>query len=174
MMDRMTKSILMAFLLCACAGTDGNAVAEQGTPGEQGPMGPAGPAGPSGQPGTPGPEGPAGEAGVPGTQGSTGPEGPAGPAGEAGAPGSPISKSGLYMVQATYALSSTGADSPATCADDNDVALTGGCIYSGTSSVRPSSYPTNNDSTAGKAAWLCSTYGSGGTVLVVAWCLKVP
>ena len=101
----------------------------------QGQTGPAGPTGPQGPPGddgvdgadgTPGPAGPAGPAGADGAQGPVGPAGPQGPAGADGVDG----VGSYYLVTGTPSSVSSESTVTESCSDSNDVAVSGGYIYS--------------------------------------------
>lgn len=165
-------------------GADGKDGA-QGLQGPAGPMGPAGPQGPKGDTGAMGPQGPAGPSGegAPGPQGPMGPSGPMGPqgiqgvpgpAGPAGAPGIGLDPAKTYRVTGNAAMlpNPNGAGvSNALCAP-GDLALSGGCSYSG-SSQRPwefgTTYTANNDTWG----YTCSNLGTSGTVVAYVFCIDL-
>jgi hypothetical protein len=149
----------------------------QGDPGEQGPAGPQGPTGADGAPGVPGaagaqgPQGPAGPAGPQGVQGPAGPQGPAGKS---------VARADVYTATANK-IGQTGdtITASASCADVNDVLLTGGCapFIADNVNVSLEGYGPTVWDPAKAGTWSCTFYmGPYGphTVVATAMCLTVP
>lgn len=181
---------------CAPLDTTAGTPGAVGNAGPQGPMGPAGPKGDTGATGAAGPQGlsgasaaqgdvgpmgPAGAAGAPGTPGAPGIQGPAGPAGAAGAPGTVISRSTVYTVHnggGTLTAAGTYAEQ-ATCADKNDVLLSGSCTTDDVQNAPILAGDFFNDALPNVPAYYQCTFklnglGGGHVPLAVARCLAVP
>lgn len=157
-----------------------------GATGAQGPQGPAGPQGPKGDKGEPGALGGVGPKGDPGLEGAPGPQGPQGIPGVQGIPGGPgapgalgpkgdtgtISAAHLYRVQGPTGTIANGMAgvSRALC-DVGDVALSGGCSYTG-SSQRPYEFGVFLLEDVQRWGYYCSNLGTSGAVSAWAICLE--
>ncbi len=134
----------------------------QGAQGAQGPQGPVGPAGLQGQ------AGPQGPMGLTGLTGPAGPQGPVGPQGPAGI----INVAGLYAVYYQEIPSTTGGKSlDATCHDQDDILLTGGCRSSEVSGGAQliNSWPVPNAGTTVPNGWNCEYRVTGTNMTLAAW-----
>ena len=184
-------------------GTECPAMCPAGASGEAGPEGPEGPPGPSGAigapgdsgapglqgvqglpgepgepglPGAKGDKGDKGEAGVAGQQGPQGIQGPAGTAGKDGEDGLSISKGSVYTRSNT---TTPGAFATASCDDNNDIVVTGGCAAIG---IHPLGVtrPVAADDEATASGWYCQLGGTGVLTPTVVYthahvvCLAVP
>lgn len=140
-------------------------VGPQGSVGAQGVQGPVGPAGAVGAQGAQGVQGAQGLAGATGATGATGPQGPA---------GAGLSRSQTYKVESSVSIDpGTLGETSASCADDNDVLLSGGYRLPspGMQVYRSEAFPFFANQT-----WVATAVNNGeisGVLRVSALCLGV-
>lgn len=128
--------------------------------------------------GAEGPAGAAGAAGASGADGADGVDGADGADGVDGANGAPRTKGDLYTVQETSGITPyTQTNLTASCDDEDDVLLTGGCSHSATEGMLYGSYPVNADDEGEVAYWSCgiTSYDERTTLALHAYavCIRI-